>query len=69
MFDAQARSALIIRARRDVSEALRFFSRLPAPSRGAPIEAGAGLDMARIAWATPVAKKIAEPRSHRAERE
>ena len=48
-------SALIARARRDIVENLRFFSRLPTPSPGAGSEAGAALDLARIAWATPIA--------------
>jgi adenosylcobinamide-GDP ribazoletransferase len=55
VFDAQARSALIARVRQDVGEALRFFSRLPTASRSAAAEADVGLDLARIAWATPVA--------------
>ena len=55
MFDAPARSALIARAWRDVAENLRFFSALPTPSHGAEPEAGAGLNLARIAWATPIA--------------
>ncbi len=55
MFDAPARSALVARAWRDIAENLRFFSRLPWPSRGAGFEAGAGLNLAGIAWATPIA--------------
>ena len=37
-------------AARDIADALRFFTRLPLPQRGA-----APLDMTRIAWAAPVA--------------
>jgi len=54
MFDAPARSALLARVWRDVMENLRFFSALPTLSRGAETP-GAELDLARIAWATPIA--------------
>jgi adenosylcobinamide-GDP ribazoletransferase len=57
MFDASTRSALIARAWRDLLDAWRFFSRLPAPSGGAASDAaaGAGLDLARFSWACPIA--------------
>ena len=55
MFDAPTRSALFARVWRDLIENLRFFTRLPTPSRGAGIETGAAPDFARIAWATPIA--------------
>ena len=55
MFDAPAPSALFARAWRDIIENLRFFSALPTPFRRAEIETGGGLDLARIAWATPIA--------------
>ena len=55
MFDAPTRSALIARAWRDLIDALRFFSRLPTPSGGANSDAGAGLELARFAWACPIA--------------
>jgi adenosylcobinamide-GDP ribazoletransferase len=55
MFDAPARSALIARAWRDLGENLRFFSRLPTPGAGAQSRTGAALNLARIAWATPLA--------------
>jgi adenosylcobinamide-GDP ribazoletransferase len=51
MFDASTRSALVARARRDLVDALRFFSRLPTP----PADAEAGLELARFSWAAPVA--------------
>ncbi len=53
MLDAPARSSLLARARRDVVDNLRFFSALPIPSRDAGQDAR--LDLARIAWATPIA--------------
>ena len=55
MSDAPIRSAPFARAWRDIIDNLRFFSRLPTPSRAAEIETGAGLDLAEIAWATPIA--------------
>ncbi len=55
MFDAPTRSALIARARRDLVDALRFFSRLPTPSGGAVTDTGAGLELARFSWAIPIA--------------
>ncbi|HYA72358.1 MAG TPA: hypothetical protein VEF36_04295, partial [Roseiarcus sp.] len=55
MFDAPPPSALFARAWRDIIENLRFFSALPTPSGRAEIGAGGGLDLARIAWATPIA--------------
>lgn len=55
MFDAPTRSALLARAGRDVMRALRFFSRLPTPAYGAARATDAGLDLAPIAWATPIA--------------
>ncbi len=55
MTGAPARAALFARAWRDISENLRFFSRLPMSSRGAEIDTGAALNLARIAWAAPIA--------------
>ncbi len=55
MLDSAARSALIARVWRDVAENLRFFSALPAPFGRAEGESAGRLDLARIAWATPIA--------------
>jgi adenosylcobinamide-GDP ribazoletransferase len=57
MFDASTRSALIDRAWRDLLDAWRYFSRLPAPFGGAATDAAAGAapDMARFSWACPIA--------------
>ncbi len=55
MSDAPARSAPFARAWRDVIGNLRFFSRLPTPTRAADIDTGGGLNLAEIAWATPIA--------------
>ena len=54
MFDAATLLPLLARARRDIADNLRFFSALPAPRRGAPSPEPA-LDLARVAWAAPVA--------------
>jgi len=57
MFDASTRSALIARAWRDLLDAWRYFSRLPAPSGAAASDAAAaaGPDLARFSWACPIA--------------